>query len=162
MNGRHELKHTVNASDYAQLKARLRAVAKPDKHAGADGGYIIRSLYFDNYADKAIIDKLSGQSRREKFRLRYYNGDTSFIRLEKKSKANRLCYKEGTAITAGQCAAILAGGFECLNNPENPLMMDLYTKKAERFYAFFRVKIIPTIAPIRIIGANLTNSHSNA
>lgn len=30
MNGRHELKHHINASDYAQLRARLRAVAKPD------------------------------------------------------------------------------------------------------------------------------------
>ena len=34
--------------------------------------------------------------------------------------------------------------------------------KAALFYAFFRVKKIPTIAPIRTIGANLTNSHSNA
>ena len=48
MNGRHELKHYINVSDYAQLRARLRAVAKLDENAGADGGYIIRSLYFDN------------------------------------------------------------------------------------------------------------------
>ncbi|MDR1669687.1 MAG: polyphosphate polymerase domain-containing protein [Oscillospiraceae bacterium] len=128
LNGRHELKHVINASDYAQLRARLRAVARPDEHSGTDGGYLIRSLYFDNYADKAIVDKLSGQSRREKFRLRYYNGDASFIRLEKKSKANRLCYKESTAVTAEQCEAILAGGFECLNRPDNPLTMDLYSK----------------------------------
>ena len=33
---------------------------------------------------------------------------------------------------------------------------------AEPFYTFFRVKKTPTIAPIRIIGANLKNSHSNA
>ena len=35
-------------------------------------------------------------------------------------------------------------------------------KKAGQFYPFFRVKKIPTIAPIKIIGANRTNSHSNA
>lgn len=29
------------------------------------------------------------------------------------------------------------------------------------FYSFFRVKKIPMIVPIRIIGAILTNSHSN-
>lgn len=33
--------------------------------------------------------------------------------------------------------------------------------KAECFYSFFRVKKIPMIAPIRIIGATLKNSHSN-
>lgn len=30
-----------------------------------------------------------------------------------------------------------------------------------QFYLFLRVKMIPTIAPIKIIGANLINSHSN-
>ena len=34
--------------------------------------------------------------------------------------------------------------------------------KVAQFYTFFRVKNIPPIAPVRIIGANLTNSHSNA
>lgn len=31
-----------------------------------------------------------------------------------------------------------------------------------RLYTFFRVEKIPTTAPIRVIGANLTNNHSNA
>ena len=128
MNGRHELKHNIDASDYAQIRARLRAVAKPDLNAVADGGYIIRSLYFDNYSDKAVVDKLSGQSRREKFRLRLYNGDTSFIRLERKSKANRLAYKESVPITARQCAELLAGDYRCLKQPDLPLLMELYTK----------------------------------
>ena len=128
MNGRHELKYPINASDYAQLRMRLQTVAKLDEHAGDDDGYIVRSLYFDNYADKAVVDKLSGLSRREKFRLRYYNNDTSLIRLEKKSKANRLSYKENAVITAAQCAALLAGEYGCLKNPGEPLFMELYTK----------------------------------
>jgi hypothetical protein len=128
MGGRHELKHYINASDYAQLRARLRAVARPDEHAGEGGGYKVRSLYFDNYSDKAVMEKLAGLSRREKFRLRYYNDDTSFIRLERKSKANRLAYKENAAVTADECAAWLAGNFNGLNRPDAPLMMELYTK----------------------------------
>jgi len=69
-------------------------VARPDENADINGRYKTRSLYFDNYDDKVVIDKLSGQSVREKFRLRYYNDDISFIRLEKKNKANRLAYKD--------------------------------------------------------------------
>jgi len=128
MNGRHELKYHINAADYAQLRARLRVVAQPDENATEDGTYTIRSLYFDNYSDKAVTEKLSGMSRREKFRLRYYNGDTSFIRLEKKRKANRLCYKESAAITAEQCGGLISGKLELLRLPEAPLMMELYTK----------------------------------
>jgi len=128
MNGRHELKYYINYADYAQLTARLHHVAKPDKHAGNDGGYIVRSLYFDNYSDKAVVEKMSGLSRREKFRLRYYNDDLSFIRLEQKSKSNRMCYKRSAPITADQCREILQGDYRCLNSPNSPLFMELYTK----------------------------------
>ena len=128
MDGRHELKHYINASDYAQLRARLRAVAKPDENACDGIGYMIRSLYFDNYSDKAVIEKLSGLSRREKFRFRYYNGNASFIRLERKSKANRLAFKESAEVTEDQCVSILAGNYDCLKLPDAPLLMELYTK----------------------------------
>ena len=128
MNGRHELKHYINVADCAQLRARLRVVAKPDEHTGESGGYKIRSLYFDNYTDKAVVEKLFGLSRREKFRLRYYNDDTSFIRLERKSKANRMAFKESAVITAQQCEAILSGNYDCLKTPESPLLMELFTK----------------------------------
>lgn len=128
MDGRHELKHYINASDCAQLRARLLAVAGADENSGADGGYKVRSLYFDNYSDKVVVEKLSGQSRREKFRIRYYNDNTSFIRLEKKSKANKLCYKESSVISAELCEALLAGDYICLKAPDKPLLMELYSK----------------------------------
>jgi len=103
-------------------------VAKPDKNAGEDGIYKVRSLYFDNYADKAVVEKLSGLSRREKFRLRYYDGDTTFIRLERKSRANRLAFKESAVISAKQCEDLIAGDYSCLKSFDEPLMMELYTK----------------------------------
>ena len=128
MDGRHEIKLYVNAADCAQLRARLRAIARPDEHVVDGSGYDVRSLYFDNYSDKAVIEKLSGQSKREKFRLRYYNGDTSFIRLERKSKDNKLCRKETAVVTPQICESILTGDYECLKAPDDPLLMDLYTK----------------------------------
>ena len=128
MNGRHELKYYINAADYAQLRARLRTVAKPDENSRENSGYKVHSLYFDNYNDKAVVEKLLGLNRREKFRLRYYNDDVSFIRLEKKSKANSLCYKESTMVTAEQCRALLERKYDCLKMPDKPLLMELYTK----------------------------------
>ena len=92
---RHEWKHMIDLSDRIAIRQRLRAVARPDGHA-RDGRYLIRSLYFDSPGDTALREKLDGVNRREKFRLRCYNGDTSLIRLEKKSKRNGLGSKELT------------------------------------------------------------------
>ena len=87
---RHEWKHEISWSDLIAIRQRLRAVAEPDPHA-VDGKYLIRSLYFDNLNDKALREKVDGVNRREKFRIRYYNGDPSaVIHLEKKSKLNGL------------------------------------------------------------------------
>ena len=85
---RHELKYLIGYPQYLELKSRLQAVMEPDGHAGEDGRYLIRSIYFDNYQDKALREKLDGISIREKFRIRYYNDDLSYITLEKKVKDN--------------------------------------------------------------------------
>ena len=87
MKFRHEWKHEINYSDMLALRSRLQAVMVMDSHT-INGKYEIRSLYFDNLQDKALLEKLNGVNMREKFRVRYYNGDTSFILLEKKSKMN--------------------------------------------------------------------------
>lgn len=97
--GRHELKHYINYADLLQLRTRLSSVARPDGNAKSGSGYRVRSLYFDNYADKALREKINGVDEREKFRFRLYNDDASFIRLEKKSKRGGLYFKESAIIT---------------------------------------------------------------
>ena len=73
MDYRHEWKYEINQADLLVLRQRLKAVASPDPHA-VDGKYMIRSLYFDNAADKALREKLDGISRREKFLTTEYQG----------------------------------------------------------------------------------------
>ena len=108
MDFRHEWKHRINFSDMLALRSRLRAVMERDKHS-IDGKYEVRSLYFDNLEDKALREKIDGVNCREKFRIRYYNGDTGYILLEKKSKLNGLCNKLQTRITVEQAAALTQG-----------------------------------------------------
>ena len=97
MDFRHEWKHEINICDMIAVRQRLRAVAKTDGNS-VDGRYKIRSLYFDSPSDKALREKIDGVNRREKFRIRYYNDDTSFIHLEKKSKINGLGKKDKAVI----------------------------------------------------------------
>lgn len=81
---RHEIKHFINYSDYLQIRNRLKHIASIDTSSTSNGRYKIRSLYFDNLYDKVLMEKINGFNKREKFRIRFYNNDTSFIRLERK------------------------------------------------------------------------------
>ena len=128
MQYRHEWKHEINRSDLITLRQRLRAVAKIDPHA-IDGRYMIRSLYFDTPADKALREKLDGVNRREKFRIRYYNGDTSLIHLERKSKLDGLGTKASDVLTAGEAQAIINGSLDWMAGcSDRPLVQELYSK----------------------------------
>jgi hypothetical protein len=126
--GRHELKHYINYSDVLQIRARLPFVASPDENATEGNGYRVKSLYFDNYNDKVLKEKIDGVNEREKFRLRLYNDDSSFIRLEKKSKKNNLCFKESTVITKEECSRLLDGDLDVLKENGDSLCLELYAK----------------------------------
>lgn len=127
MKFRHEQKMEITYADMLVLRQRLKAVMQKDSHA-VDGRYEIRSLYFDNMNDKALREKMDGVNIREKFRIRYYNGDTSLIKLEKKSKINGLCLKEGVRLTVEQTKAILNGDYAWMIKCEAPLIREFYLK----------------------------------
>ena len=127
MKYRHEWKHEISYGDMLVLRQRLSAVMKQDAHA-IDGKYLIRSLYFDNASDKALREKIDGVNIREKFRIRYYNNDTSLIHLEKKSKVNGLCLKDSTTVSVGQAQAIVNGDYAWMIDSGVPLIQELYSK----------------------------------
>ncbi len=122
---RHEYKHSITPADMVTLRMRLSAVMQHDSFT-VGGKYFIRSLYFDNIFDKALLEKLNGVNQREKFRIRYYNGDTSFIRLEKKAKFGGLSSKLSAPLTYGQ-ADLLARGIP-VRNSKNELINELAFK----------------------------------
>ena len=102
-------------------------MAEPDPHA-AEGKYHIRSLYFDNLNDKALREKLDGVNMREKFRIRYYNGDTSVIHLEKKSKLNGLGTKFSAELSREEAQKIVDGELGWMMDSGRPLVQELYSK----------------------------------
>lgn len=129
MKYRHEWKHEISFFDATRLRERLSVLTKGDAHA-RDGKYEVRSLYFDTFDDRALREKQDGVSPREKFRIRYYNGDLSFIKLEKKSKINSLCLKESERIDEETVRAILRGDYDALREASavNPLLTEFYCK----------------------------------
>lgn len=127
MQYRHEIKHEITAYDRFILRNRLRAVCESDPHA-VDGKYEIRSLYFDTAENTALLEKLDGVNRREKFRIRYYNGDSSVIHLEKKSKWNALGTKDSVTVTAAQAQSIVSGDIDWMLTAPDALVRELYDR----------------------------------
>ena len=127
MHFRHEWKYEINYMDFLTLRMRLAAVMQRDSHA-VDGKYEIRSLYFDTPSDRALREKLDGVNQREKFRIRFYNYDTSVIFLEKKSKWNNLCSKESTELTEEEVQRLLRGEIMWMKNTDRVLCRELYDK----------------------------------
>ena len=127
MDYRHEWKHVISYTDMLVLRQRLKAIMQVDRNA-VDGKYFIRSLYFDTPTDTALREKLDGVSRREKFRIRYYNHDTSLIHLEKKSKLAGLGNKQSANLTAEEAQRIVDGDIEWMLQAKQPLIQELYSK----------------------------------
>lgn len=125
---RHELKFSINQADDQVVTSRLRKIFQHDEFADADGSYRVNSLYFDTPYDKALRQKIDGVSRREKFRIRYYNEDLNFIRLEKKIKFDKLNAKYNARLTAEEIQKILNGDYQFLLESEDELKIEFYSK----------------------------------
>jgi len=127
---RHECKYPIGGREGYLLAERLPKVLSPDPHA-AGGSYTIRSLYFDDYHNKALFEKLDGTDPREKFRIRIYNRQDDYICLEKKVKKGELTQKLQAVITREQCDAILTGDIDWMWRQGNGVLAELYTRMRE-------------------------------
>ena len=99
---RHEFKYLISAAQLPLLKARVAPLLKPDPHAGEDGTYTIRSLYFDDYHDRCYYENENGTDPREKFRIRIYNHSSAKISLECKRKDHGKTLKTACPLTEAQ------------------------------------------------------------
>jgi hypothetical protein len=121
---RHEAKHLIGNADMLALRTRLRAVMKPDPNPDGTGVYAVRSVYFDDYEDSALAEKIDGVRYREKWRVRTYNDDTDLIRLEKKVKRDGMSEKHAAFLTKEQAERILAGELGWIRETGDPVLHD--------------------------------------
>ncbi|MCI6635588.1 MAG: polyphosphate polymerase domain-containing protein [Eubacteriales bacterium] len=123
---RHEYKFPLSGADTVWLERRLRQVFPCDPHADpVTGGYAIRSLYFDDWHDRALWEKLDGVDPRSKFRIRIYNGSDRYIVLEKKHKCGALTKKEQSVLTRAECDRLLSGDI-CFLQEGDAVRQSLY------------------------------------
>ena len=119
MRYRNELKFILSTETAELIKHRISPIMSRDKNSS--GIYIVNNLYLDDQYDTFYHEKQIGSHSRDKYRVRYYNNDLSFIRLENKHKDGELAYKKSVKMTEGELNCITAGDFGFAELSEHPL-----------------------------------------
>jgi hypothetical protein len=89
LSSRREVKYLVNRTKRTALARDLAALMTPDVHAGPNGTYLVRSLYFDTPDYYSYHCKLAGLAVRHKLRTRIHcadPGQAQVVRMEVKSR----------------------------------------------------------------------------
>jgi hypothetical protein len=102
------------------------SVLSSDSHTDSDGSYTVRSLYFDDYYNRAYDDKYAGVLKRAKHRIRIYNQSDRRINFEKKNKIGAYNYKQSTLMTKEQVYGVLEGNYELLLKSSSNLLKVFY------------------------------------
>ena len=120
---RNEIKFVINKDSAEILKRKLSLLMDIDSNSSLqDNSYLIRSLYFDNINSDAYYEKIDGVEYRKKYRIRLYNNDCSFIRLECKYKHENMTSKDQILIDKSICDRIINGNIEELDISGNNLL----------------------------------------
>ena len=106
---RHELKYLISSAQVPLIRNRVAHLLRVDDHAGANGGYNIRSLYFDDCRNSCFYENENGTDPREKFRIRIYNHSTERITLECKRKEHGMTHKTSCPLTLEQTKWLMEG-----------------------------------------------------
>ena len=122
---RYELKYLISYGEYEDLKVRLNPCFSMDAHV-ADGDYLIRSLYFDDYFNSAYEEKDMGVFFRKKYRIRIYDYSDKVIKLERKIKNGQYIFKEAASLSRQQVYDILEGNYDFLLHSDNNLLKEFY------------------------------------
>jgi hypothetical protein len=125
---RHEFKYFITEEAYHTLRQRLKSVTIPDENARSEEGYLISTLYFDDYRHSALNEKIDGDRFRTKYRIRVYEHESDVIKLESKAKLDSWTAKSSTRLTLQEYRQILQEDYEFLIHKPDPLCQELYTK----------------------------------
>lgn len=112
MEYRNELKFVCDLSKLKLIEKAVGLVCFPDPHAGSDGRYIIRSMYFDSPDNMYYFHTKNGLDHRNKYRIRIYNGSDGYISLECKESLHGKKHKDIQQISKNFYENILDGVYD--------------------------------------------------
>ena len=151
---RHEIKYIISKESALILKKRLLLIMNVDKNSTSDNTYNIRSLYFDDIYNSAYYEKIDGTLYRKKYRIRIYNYDASFIRLECKYKHNNMTSKDQVKISYEMYEKIINNDCNCDSDNEllNKFLLDMKLRllRPKVIVDYKRVALTYPVSDVRV------------
>lgn len=123
---RHEQKYLCRKQEIVIIEEGIKPFMKKDFYADESGKYMIRSVYFDDYRNSCYRDNEDGNNPREKFRIRIYNCEREYIKLELKRKENGKTNKKSCPLDYDICKEIIQTGRVPFVEGASPLYNKLY------------------------------------
>ena len=110
---RKEKKFLLTIDEYYRIKEKLKKVISLDENS-KNGGYTVRSLYFDTIDDIDFESKENGLEIRKKIRLRNYGADSNFASLEMKQKQGEFQKKRSLKLSKEDAKKLIDGNYSIL------------------------------------------------
>jgi hypothetical protein len=123
---RNELKFLINAHQKNVMSDKLKKLCQRDPYSDDNGGYLVSSLYFDDYNQSALLDKLVGIRDRKKFRIRVYNYQPDVIKLERKIKREYVTEKSHVQISKEEYDTLVGGDASYLKQKDDAVAKEFY------------------------------------
>lgn len=130
---RKELKYRISKIEFNKLNRILEKEMTLDDH-GQDGGYWIRSIYFDSEYDNDLQDVLGGYYNKAKLRLRIYSLQQKWVKLEYKCKIGSDQTKYTLKITREQAQKMIRGEYGFLMGIQDEIAAEIYVRLISNAY----------------------------
>jgi len=154
---RNEWKYCCTNTELAAIAAKLDALLPKDEHTGNGGRYSVHSLYFDDIRNTCALSTEAGDASRFKYRIRYYDQDPSFLRLERKEKLDGGCHKDSCRLTQEEYAELFGGNMSpFLFDADRPVLRRFAQDALRRYFTprvivdYERIAYVEPIANVRI------------
>ncbi|MBO5208765.1 MAG: polyphosphate polymerase domain-containing protein [Lachnospiraceae bacterium] len=122
---RSELKYWISYQDSLLLQDEMAKLLSYDSYS-ENGFYRVKSLYFDSINNIDYMEKLAGTEKRKKIRLRIYDEDADFAKLELKQKEGAYQQKKSLLVTKEVAKKLMAGEYGCLLDYPEEIAARLY------------------------------------
>lgn len=124
---RREIKYTIPVESFYNLRNYLENYLEPDQHSN-DTGYTVRSLYYDSFNNRDLLDVLDGLMEKRKIRLRIYSVDSPVVKLEYKCKSGLDVNKMVLTLSREEALCMTHGDYGFLLAKRNSLATSLYCR----------------------------------
>lgn len=160
---RHEYKYIIDDIQRKILMIKAEGLLEKDPNVGEEDSYLIRSLYFDDLNNSCYYENEDGTDPRSKYRIRYYNDNTSYIKLEKKIKQHGMTLKYACSISKKQCERFLEGKIPQYENEKQAVFFEEMRKRVLQpkvIVSYERVPYIYSAGNVRVtFDMNITASN---